>query len=129
LDVLFLALALALHAPLLNLHMQSAKKAKAGHFNRTVNIDYIEQKALERKKKPVALPPDVKKLEEAVKRREAEMKAALMRRAAPRPVAVPKPQVQQNLAGPMDAGKIQMELKKQMDQKAQQIMKDKNLLL
>jgi hypothetical protein len=96
-------------------------------LDRLVNIDYIERRALERKAKPVAMPkvPDVEKLKAAAKKM-ADMKNALLKKAAPKPV--PKVEVKRDLANPLDPSKIQLELKKQLDQKTQQLKNDKSFM-
>lgn len=125
-DAAVLALALLLHSPLAVLHWGAARQ---GHktLDRLVNIDYIERRALERKAKPVAMPkvPDVEKLKAAAKKM-ADMKNALLKKAAPKPV--PKVEVKRDLANPLDPSKIQLELKKQLDQKTQQLKNDKSFM-
>jgi TonB family protein len=108
------------------LHWGAARK---GHksLDRLVNIDYIERRALERKAKPVTMPkvPDVEKLKAAAKRM-ADMKNALLKKAAPKPV--PKLDVKRDLVNPLDPAKIQLELKKQLDLKTEQLKNGKSFM-
>jgi TonB family protein len=129
-DAMLLALAMLIHVPLLTMHMSASKRAGNVKVDRLVNIDYIEMKAQERKNKPVALPPklpDVKKIEDAAKKM-ADIKNALLKKAAPKPVVAPKIEVKKDLAVPLDPTKIQMELKKQLDQKMQTLKSDKSFM-
>lgn len=94
LDAILLALALALHTPLVMLHMKAPPKVKKGKVSRMVNIDFIEQQIQKRKEKPVVLPPKIpetpKDIKNLVKKVEAVKKQVFKRSLPPPPPAAPK---------------------------------------
>jgi TonB family protein len=112
LDAALLALALALHTPLLLIHMRAPDKRAGKMGSRLVDINYIEQQIQKRKEKPVALPP--KLVEVQVTARMAEMKAKLLKNVPPPAIPQPKAKDQETII--KDAETIKLELKNRLAQ-------------
>lgn len=120
LDVLLLAIALALHAPLLKLEIKAPPKASKGKISRLHNIDFLEQQTKKRQEKPVALPPKIiskpKDIQKIVKKPEDIIKE-LMKKSPPPPPPMPKAKLQENLLKPPEPSKIDA---KRLDPQEQQ---------
>jgi TonB family protein len=105
LDAALLALALALHSPLMLLHMKAPEKGAKGK-SRLVNIDYIEEQIQKRKEKPVALPPAPPQVVKAIiKKVEAVKPPPIFKPVNVPPPAAPK-KLDQLIKAP-DASKIE----------------------
>lgn len=123
LDALFLAAALAIHLPLLGLHLRASKGGAKARAERLVNIDIIEERARQLKEKPSALPPKVVSKVDDVAQKMAEAKKKLLERKAPKPVPLPPKPTEQALKM-QDPAKILMENKARMAEVAKPQLKD-----
>ncbi len=115
LDAILLAVALALHTPMLLIHMKAPPKSAKKPFARLVNIDFVEQEIRERKAKAVVLPPKIpetaKQLQEVVKKVEEQVKQQVFKRSLP-PPPPPKSKLQDDLIKGPEISKLQENLLK-----------------
>jgi len=115
LDALLLAIALALHTPLLLLHMTAPRK-KAGA--KTFSVDYteIEKRADKRKEKQAAAPPKEVK-------REIKIPETLKKRATPPPPPAVKPK-EPELVKPPEPKMLDEKSLREKLEKQRQVLQD-----
>src|SRR5688500_16544120 len=109
LDAILLALALALHMPLLLIHMKAPQKGAKGQLSRLHNIDlHLQNPMVKPKPKPVVLPPKLPSKTADIQKAAAERAAKMAKLLKPDVLKPPppKPRVEPDLKMP-DTSKIQ----------------------